>query len=347
MPPRKLVIALIGWSLACFGPLTAASVADDGKPAEPTTAPANRPAEESHKKPQVFVYRSPAVERLIARAMDDKKPLETRLENDLFDARLFANRVLIFAAARKSDACQRFFSILLYGAAMRNGDEKAQAELGNFTHLAIDVSAPGGASELKTFLEKWHLSAPAGDDAVLAVVDHDGQLVAATTAAELWSGAKMEAAPLTTFLKQHEGPVPDAQGLLADALAQARRENKRVLVEQSANWCSWCHVLARYLDRHRSLVEKDYVWITVDPRFTHGEEVIKKLRPKPKGGIPWLVILDSDGKPLITSDGPAGNSGYPGEPKELEHFEKMLRKTAQHMSDAEINLLLAGLRKNR
>jgi hypothetical protein len=339
---KKPVAVLVACSLACF---SGWAVADGDKPAEPTTAPAHRPTEEGQKKPEVLIYRSPALDKLIARTMDVKEPLAARLENKLVDARLFENRVLIFAAARKSDACQRFFSILLHGSAMRNGDQEASEQLGNFTRLAIDTSAPAGASELKTFFEKWHLTAPAGDDALLAVVDPDGQLIAATTAAELWPGAKREAAQLTAFLKKNEPPVPDAQKRLADALAQARSENKRVFVEQSANWCGWCHVLARYLDQHRPLVEKDYVWITVDERFTHAADVMKKLRPKAQGGIPWVVILDADGKPLITSDASEGNIGYPSEPKEIEHFEKMLRTTAQHMSDAEIKILMADLLK--
>jgi thiol:disulfide interchange protein len=131
----------------------------------------------------------------------------------------------------------------------------------------------------------------------LAVIDQQGRLVSATTAEELWPTRKRNGQALAAFLKQHEGPVPDAQIRLADALARAKREHKRVLVEQSASWCGWCHVLAKYFDRHRSLIEKDYIWIVVDPRFTHGEAVIQKLRPKAEGGIPWMVILDADGKP--------------------------------------------------
>ena len=137
--------------------------------------------------------------------------------------------------------------------------------------------------------------------------------------------------------------MPDAQTRLANALAQAKRENKRVLVEQSGVGCGWCHVLAKYLDRHRSLVEKDYVWILIDRRFTHGETVINKLRPKAEGGVPWMVILDADGKPLITSDGPRGNLGYPGDAKDRPHFEKMLRTTSRHLSDTEIKTLLADV----
>jgi hypothetical protein len=340
MPHKKLVVALLACLLGCLGDWTAASVADGDKPSERTTATGSQPADRGQKPSEVLIYRSAALDKFIARAMDKKEPLEARLETALLDARLFENRVLIFAAARKTDACERYFSILFHGLAMHNGDREANEELGNFTRLAIDTSAPGRADEVKALFAKWRLAAPAADDALLAVIAPDGQLVASTTAAALWPG-KQDAAPLTAFLKQHEGSVPDAQQRLADALAQARSQNKRVFVEESANWCGWCHVLARYLDRHRSLIEKDYVWITVDPRFTHGEEVIKKLRSNRKGGIPWVVILDADGKPLITSEGPEGNIGYPGEPKEIEHFEKMLRTTSHNLSDAEIKILLA------
>jgi uncharacterized protein YyaL (SSP411 family) len=139
--------------------------------------------------------------------------------------------------------------------------------------------------------------------------------------------------------------LPDAQTRLADALARAKRENKRVLVEQSGAHCGWCDELATYLDRHRSLIEKDYVWIKIDRRFAHGEAVIEKLRPKAEGGVPWMVILDSDGKPLITSDGPRGNFGYPGDIKDRPHFAKMWRTTARRLSEAEIDILLADVLK--
>ena len=81
----------------------------------------------------------------------------------------------------------------------------------------------------------------------------------------------------------------------------------------------------------------------LDRRFAHGEVVIRKLRPKDEGGVPWMVILDADGKPLITSDGPGGNLGYPGGIKDRPLFAKMWRTTAQRLTDAEINVLLADV----
>ena len=103
---KKPVAVLVACSLACF---SGWAVADGDKPAEPATAPAHRPAEEGQKKPEVLMYRSPALDKLIARTMDVKEPLATRIENKLVDARLFENRVLIFAAARKSDGASVSF----------------------------------------------------------------------------------------------------------------------------------------------------------------------------------------------------------------------------------------------
>jgi hypothetical protein len=288
-----------------------------------------------------FTSRKDVFQKSIAQAMDANKALDVRLANSLADSRLFENYVLVFAASPKSEVTRRFFSILKWREP-QEGDEEARNALGNFARLPIDASAPERAAELKTLLARWKLASPSPDDALFAIVDHNGHLVAATTAKQLGPD-KMDARRLTAFLNEHRAPVPDAQTRLADALAQAKRENKRVLIEQSGAWCGWCHILARYLETHRSLIEKDYVWIMLDRRFAHGQEVIEKLRPKAEGGVPWMVILDSDGKPLITSDGPRGNLGYPGDVKDRPHFAKMLHSTAQHLSDAEINILLADV----
>ena len=48
--------------------------------------------------------------------------------------------------------------------------------------------------------------------------------------------------------KPTEPPVYDEQAdgrkLVADALAKAKRDNQRVIIQWGANWCGWCKWLA-------------------------------------------------------------------------------------------------------
>ena len=63
-----------------------------------------------------------------------------------------------------------------------------------------------------------------------------------------------------------------------------------------------------------------------------------------------MVILDADGKELISSDGPRGNCGYPLQPHEINHFLQMLRSTSTRMSEehfTEIKQSLDEYRESR
>jgi hypothetical protein len=60
-----------------------------------------------------------------------------------------------------------------------------------------------------------------------------------------------------------------------------------------------------------------------------GKEVAGRLRDSQGGGIPWMAILDGEGKKLVTSDGPQGNIGYPGTPAEIAWFLEMLKKAGR------------------
>ena len=59
-----------------------------------------------------------------------------------------------------------------------------------------------------------------------------------------------------------------------------------------------------------------------------GEDVFSELKKDRSGGMPWMVILDGDGKELITSVGPDGNIGCPVKPFEIEHFVDMIKQTS-------------------
>ncbi len=59
-----------------------------------------------------------------------------------------------------------------------------------------------------------------------------------------------------------------------------------------------------------------------------GKDVFNELKDERSGGLPWMVILDGDGKELISSVGPDGNVGCPVDPNEIAHFVEMIKQTS-------------------
>ena len=95
----------------------------------------------------------------------------------------------------------------------------------------------------------------------------------------------------------------------------------------------------------RARFAKDYEVIMLDvDRMTDGDALAKELRKGKSGGIPWMVILDGDGEPVITSDGPKGNVGCPAAPHEIDHFLAMLDQTRSHMTGEDRGILERELR---
>lgn len=63
-----------------------------------------------------------------------------------------------------------------------------------------------------------------------------------------------------------------------------------------------------------------------------GDAISRRLKGGALNGVPWMIILDAQGRRLVTSDGEKGNIGYPYEPHEIEHFMVMLRATARRLT---------------
>lgn len=71
----------------------------------------------------------------------------------------------------------------------------------------------------------------------------------------------------------------------------------------------------------------------------NGPAVALRLRGTTKGGIPWFVILDSEGKALANSDAPSGNVGCPVSPAEAAWFFGMLERTQLSLSAEDFAVL--------
>lgn len=115
--------------------------------------------------------------------------------------------------------------------------------------------------------------------------------------------------------KQHTFPLKvydeNADGFktIQDAIAQAKAENKRVLVMWGENWCQFCLFLVDVLQNDPGvspIVKSDYVWVRVDfgKGFSKGilkhqqladSYGVKQLEARPDGktmGAPALCIID-------------------------------------------------------
>ncbi|MBS0260573.1 MAG: thioredoxin family protein [Planctomycetes bacterium] len=177
----------------------------------------------------------------------------------------------------------------------------------------------------------------------LTVLDSQGKVLCNQETGALEIGPRHDPAKVQAFLKEWQAEPIAANQALTSGLQRAKAENKRVLLHVGAPWCGWCHVLERFLRANSEVLGADYVDLKIDQdRMAGGRELAVELRAgHPEQGIPWMAILDADGKTLVTSDGPRGNIGHPSEDHEIEHFIHMLQQTRKQLTDEQI----AGLER--
>jgi thiol:disulfide interchange protein len=99
----------------------------------------------------------------------------------------------------------------------------------------------------------------------------------------------------------------DGDKQIADALAIAKRDNKRVLLQFGADWCIWCHKLHDLFETDPLVgkrLESEYVLVLIDidevDGKKHNADVDLRYGRPTKNGLPTLVVLDADGKQLTT-----------------------------------------------
>jgi len=96
----------------------------------------------------------------------------------------------------------------------------------------------------------------------------------------------------------------DGSKQIADALAIAKKENKRVLLQFGANWCFWCKRLHKMFETDQAIAEQlknGYVLVLIDVNGEHNQTVNSMYGNPTRFGIPALVVLDADGKRLVTN----------------------------------------------
>ncbi|MFV0158183.1 thioredoxin family protein [Empedobacter falsenii] len=131
-----------------------------------------------------------------------------------------------------------------------------------------------------------------------------------------------------------------ATEILTKAQNQAKVENKNVFLIFHASWCGWCKKMEKNMDDPlvKSYFDANYVktFITVQEHAEKknletpgGDAVNEKLGGKDQG-LPFWVILDSEGKVLEDSRVNGENLGGPASEEEVNHLITKLEKTTKN-----------------
>jgi hypothetical protein len=263
-----------------------------------------------------------------------KKSAADRLTRLIRDARLSGTRVLVVAKGDSSAALHNVWGKLL--------DEGELKELLRYLPLLVSSEELQAEADLFTRLK---LQPPKAGEILLDVLDGEGRqagtlLLPVRDASSAVNTVKQG----VEFLKQHASARRDAHKLLSAAQEEARETGRRVWIIEGETRCGPCFRLARWLDDHHALLERDYVFVKLLVGCDdNAQDVVERLKGRKGGGIPWYVITDPNGNVLAASDGPSGNIGFPSTQRDKDHFRQMLRRTAQKLTDADVERLIQSL----
>ena len=99
-------------------------------------------------------------------------------------------------------------------------------------------------------------------------------------------------------------PARNAAADVAHALVLAKADGKRVIVDVGGEWCSWCHILDRFVESNadvRALLDAKYVWVKVNYSKENRNASLLARWPKIEG-YPHLFVLDASGRLLHSQD---------------------------------------------
>jgi len=155
---------------------------------------------------------------------------------------------------------------------------------------------------------------------------------------------------------------PSAGEVMTQAKTRAAAEHKNILLTFSASWCGPCHMFEAFLNDSniRPIMDKVFVTASLDvgerPNDTRhsdspGAEDLRASLGGSEAGYPYIIMLDSSGKPIVDSFRPdpkdkSGKSsiGYPDSPPEIDWFMQMISKSAPTLTPKETATLQSWLK---
>ena len=293
----------------------------------------------------------PLAKRVVA-AFGNKTPLTERLTTLKHEATRDHTRIAVVVAEPDSDDVTWFYRLLRGTSNNRQGiaDEEAvkllRTGMNDFRQMWVPTAKMDSLNEvlgLPADLPSLVANGNNGRGLVL-LLDNDGSYLT-----HFQRAAADSQSSTLAFLKTiaaHQLPDRDAAEVLQAAQQQAASENKSIFLQETATWCGPCHRLSRFIEQHRTIFDRHFVWVKIDrQRMTGADSVMENIRPGKSRSIPWIAVLDESRKVLSTSTKPDGedNYGFPTQTKEIERFLRTLQESAPQITDEELKTLRQAL----
>ncbi len=99
-------------------------------------------------------------------------------------------------------------------------------------------------------------------------------------------------------------PQRDALQDGRDAIKLASATNRRILIELGGDWCKWCLLLDRFLNKNpeiKTQLHQTFVLLKVNVSDENDNSAFLKVFPQTLG-YPHMYITESNGKLLLSKD---------------------------------------------
>ena len=99
----------------------------------------------------------------------------------------------------------------------------------------------------------------------------------------------------------------NAEKKIAELVAQAKKENKNIIIQAGGNWCIWCLRFNQFVQTTpelKNVVDENYLYyhLNFSPENKNEKVFAKYDNPGAKYGYPVFVVLDQNGKLIHTQD---------------------------------------------
>ena len=111
---------------------------------------------------------------------------------------------------------------------------------------------------------------------------------------------------ITAQKKEREkfDPLRDAAKDIKNAVVDATKENKRILLDVGGEWCIWCHRLDEFILADKeidSTLHANFIFVKVNFSKENKNETVLAKYPK-VDGYPHFFVLEKDGKLLLSKN---------------------------------------------